>query len=194
MVVRFDDASDSSCHSTKIVLARQRVAVQLCDSPASPLFGLPQLLQDHLWTTAESRLSPDQLLSQNTKLSDNLSKLLPTGVTAQQACNSFKNLGQCVAAIHVSHNLGLDFNALKCDITGKADTPTATCPTNTSSKMLLSFASSLRDGSFLRSSTPPHRGQFHLSDDSVHQDFGVFAHPWRILGRRILSAESPTTA
>jgi hypothetical protein len=80
--------------------------------------------------------TPDQLLSQNTKLSDNLSKLLPTGVTAQQACNGFKNLGQCVAAIHVSHNLGLDFNALKCDMTGKADTPTAACPTNTSSKKL----------------------------------------------------------
>src|SRR5262249_30749640 len=80
--------------------------------------------------------APDQLLSQNTKLSDNLSKLLPTGVTAQQACNGFKNLGQCVAAIHVSHNLGLDFNALKCDMTGKAETPTATCPTTTSSKKL----------------------------------------------------------
>jgi len=80
--------------------------------------------------------APDQLLSQNTKLSDNLSKLLPTGVTSQQACDGFKNLGQCVAAIHVSHNLGLDFNALKCDMTGKADSPTATCPTNTSSKKL----------------------------------------------------------
>ncbi len=80
--------------------------------------------------------APDQLLSQNTKLSDNLSKLLPTGVTAQQACNGFKNLGQCVAAIHVSQNVGLDFNALKCDMTGTAATPTATCPTNTSSKKL----------------------------------------------------------
>jgi hypothetical protein len=80
--------------------------------------------------------SPDQLLSQNTKLSGNLGKLLPNGVTPQQACDGFKNLGQCVAAIHVSHNLGLDFNALKCDMTGKADTPTATCPTTTSTKKL----------------------------------------------------------
>ena len=80
--------------------------------------------------------APDQLLSQNTKLSDNLSKLLPTGVTPQQACDGFKNLGQCVAAIHVSHNLGLDFNALKCDMTGKAETPAASCPTTTSSKKL----------------------------------------------------------
>jgi len=82
------------------------------------------------------RKAPDQLLSQNTKLSDNLSRLLPTGVTPQQACNGFKNLGQCVAAIHVSHNLGVDFNALKCDMTGKAETSAAACPTTTSSKRL----------------------------------------------------------
>jgi hypothetical protein len=80
--------------------------------------------------------APDQLLSQNTKLSSKLQSLLPNGVTPQQACNGFKNLGQCVAAIHVSNNLGLDFNALKCDMTGKADTPTAACPTTTSSKKL----------------------------------------------------------
>jgi hypothetical protein len=80
--------------------------------------------------------APDQLLSQNTKLSSKLQSLLPNGVTPQQACDSFKNLGQCVAAIHVSHNLGLDFNALKCDMTGHADTPAATCPVNTSSKKL----------------------------------------------------------
>jgi len=80
--------------------------------------------------------TPDQLLSQNTKLSDNLGKLLPKDVTPQQACDGFKNLGQCVAAIHVSNNLKLDFNALKCNMTGKADSPTATCPTTTSTKNL----------------------------------------------------------
>ena len=65
--------------------------------------------------------TPDQLLSQNTKLSDNLSKLLPTGVTAQQACDGFKNLGQCVAAAHVAKNLDISggFDALKAKITGK---------------------------------------------------------------------------
>jgi hypothetical protein len=80
--------------------------------------------------------TPDQLLSTNTKLSANLQKLLPAGTTPQQACDGFKNLGQCVAAIHVSHNLGIDFNALKCDMTGKPENPTATCPTTTSSKNL----------------------------------------------------------
>jgi hypothetical protein len=76
--------------------------------------------------------TPDQLLTQNSKLSDNLGKLLPTGVTPQQACQNFKNLGQCVAAIHVSHNLGIDLNSLACDMTMKP-VGTGTCA-NTPSK------------------------------------------------------------
>jgi hypothetical protein len=62
--------------------------------------------------------SPTQLLSQNTKLAANLQKLLPTGMTAQQACDGFKNLGSCVAAMHVAHNLDIPFTDLKPKITG----------------------------------------------------------------------------
>jgi hypothetical protein len=62
--------------------------------------------------------SPDEILSNNTKLSSNLEKLLPKGVTAQQACSGFKNLGQCVSAIHVAHNLDIPFDQLKDKLTG----------------------------------------------------------------------------
>ena len=62
--------------------------------------------------------SASDLLTQNTKLSSNLQKLLPQGVTAQDACSGFKNLGQCVAAIHVSHNLNIPFSDLKAKTTG----------------------------------------------------------------------------
>jgi hypothetical protein len=64
--------------------------------------------------------SPEQLLDQNTKLASNLQKLLPAGTTAQQACSGFSNLGQCVAAIHVSHNLGISFDDLKAKLTGSS--------------------------------------------------------------------------
>lgn len=62
--------------------------------------------------------STTDLLNQNTKLSSNLQKLLPAGTTPQQACSGFKNLGQCVAAIHVSNNLGISFSDLKNKTTG----------------------------------------------------------------------------
>ncbi len=69
--------------------------------------------------------SPDQILSRNTQLSSNLEKDLPKGMTAQQACSGFSNLGQCVAAVHVSHNLDIPFADLKAkmssgDSLGKA--------------------------------------------------------------------------
>ena len=44
--------------------------------------------------------------------------LLPANTDLKSACNTFKNLDGCVAALHVSHNLGLDFNCLKSDLTG----------------------------------------------------------------------------
>lgn len=75
----------------------------------------------HMPSTTGSSMakqSPDTILSNNTKLSGNLERLLPAGTTAQQACSGFKNLGQCVAAIHVSHNLDIPFADLKSKITG----------------------------------------------------------------------------
>jgi hypothetical protein len=74
--------------------------------------------------------SPDQLLNNNSHLTTNLQKLLPTGTTPQQVCANFTNLGRCVAAIHVSHNLGIDLNSLVCDMTLRP-IGTSTCPTGT---------------------------------------------------------------
>lgn len=61
--------------------------------------------------------SPEQLLNQNTKLAAHLQKLLPATTTPQQACNGFRNLGQCVAAIHVAHNLGISFFDVRAKMT-----------------------------------------------------------------------------
>ncbi|HMI50775.1 MAG TPA: hypothetical protein VK525_04635 [Candidatus Saccharimonadales bacterium] len=39
-----------------------------------------------------------------------------TNVT--EKCSTFKELGSCVAALHASHTLGLDFDCLKANVTG----------------------------------------------------------------------------
>ena len=57
------------------------------------------------------------LLTQNTKLSSNLQGLLPTGMNVQDAARGFDHLGQFVAAVHVSPNLGIPFNQLKTEMT-----------------------------------------------------------------------------
>jgi hypothetical protein len=64
--------------------------------------------------------SPSDVLGRNSKLSSNLEKVLPKGMTAQQACAGFGNLGQCVAAAHVSKNLGIPFDDLKAKMTGSS--------------------------------------------------------------------------
>ena len=58
------------------------------------------------------------LLTQNTELSSNLQGLLPPGTDLQAAAGGFKNLGMFVAALHVSHNLGISFDDLKTKIVG----------------------------------------------------------------------------
>jgi len=62
--------------------------------------------------------SISQKLASNTKLSSKLQSLLPAGANLQTAAQGFKNLGQFVAAVHVSHNLGIPFDQLKSKMLG----------------------------------------------------------------------------
>jgi hypothetical protein len=75
-----------------------------------------------------------QQLSKNSKLSSKLQTL--TGMPAQQACSGFKNLGQCVAAAHVSKNLGISFACMKANMTGQAPAQSTACPAATGSKSM----------------------------------------------------------
>jgi len=59
-----------------------------------------------------ARTSADQLAS-NPKLSDQLQKFFPAGTNLSTEAAGFKNLGDFVAAAHVSNNLGIPFGELK---------------------------------------------------------------------------------
>lgn len=96
--------------------------------------------------TGMAHQSPTTQLQNNTHLNTSLTKALTkSGVTLpdgglQSACSGFKNLGQCVAALHVSNNLKISFDCLKSDMTGQAPTGTS-CPSGTgSSKMSMGKA------------------------------------------------------
>jgi hypothetical protein len=52
-------------------------------------------------------------LQKNTKLAERLEGRLPKTADLMEAADGFKNLGQFVAAVNVSSNLGLDFEKLK---------------------------------------------------------------------------------
>ena len=63
---------------------------------------------------AGTKLTPvQQKLQQNTNLASKLQSRLPAGSDLNAAAAGFRNLGQFVAAVNVSKNLGLDFPTLK---------------------------------------------------------------------------------
>lgn len=69
-------------------------------------------------STGMANQSPDKVLSHNTAIASKIKDL--TGQEASTACSGFKNLGQCVAAAHVSKNLGITFADLKAKMTGSS--------------------------------------------------------------------------
>ncbi len=66
--------------------------------------------------TASEQLAANK--EEEKKLSLQLQALLPPRTSLKDACAGFKNLNDCVAALHVSHNLKIKFNCLKWDVTG----------------------------------------------------------------------------
>ncbi len=88
------------------------------------------------------KASIDDVLKKNPAIGDKIQSL--TGMPADKACAGFKNLGQCVAAAHVSKNLGISFNCLKDDMTGTAPTDPKSCPAGTGTKGSMSLGKSIQ--------------------------------------------------
>ncbi len=62
---------------------------------------------------------PEKILNTNPDVAAKLAKLLPTGMKPQQACEGFKRMGDCGAAIHAAQNLGIPFADLKSRLTAE---------------------------------------------------------------------------
>jgi hypothetical protein len=54
------------------------------------------------------------------KLTPNLQAqgILPANASASDACTPFTTLDECLAALHASHTLGIDFDCLRAGVTG----------------------------------------------------------------------------
>jgi hypothetical protein len=75
------------------------------------------------WVKKDSKKSVDSNGSRSDvekKLTPKLQAqgVLPGNSNATDACASFTALNECLAALHASHNLGLDFNCLSASVTG----------------------------------------------------------------------------
>jgi hypothetical protein len=70
--------------------------------------------------TASEQLAANK--EEERKLSLQLQAVLPLRTSLKDACAGFRSLSDCVAALHVSHNLSIKFNCLKWDVTGAKPT------------------------------------------------------------------------
>jgi len=72
------------------------------------------------WVKKDPKPTSDAKTEQDQKLTANLQAqgVLSANIDAKAACDNFKALEECVATLHVSKNLGLDFNCLKSNVTG----------------------------------------------------------------------------
>ncbi len=83
---------------------------------STPRFGHKQFNPDTMMRAHGKTAA--QILAHNNQLSSRLASLLPAGMNVQTAAAGFRNLGQFIAAVHVSHNLGIPFLALKDKMLG----------------------------------------------------------------------------
>jgi hypothetical protein len=67
--------------------------------------------------TAQSSAST----AQNTRLA----AIVPSGMSAQEACAGFRSIEECAATLHASQNLSISFPDLKSRVTGGAKLGTA---------------------------------------------------------------------
>jgi len=93
--------------------------------PAHAPASAPKTTTSKTSTTPTTATSPTTTTSPiatkiaaNPQLAARLQALLPTGATLATASTGFKNQGQFIAALHVSHNLNIPFAQLKAEMTG----------------------------------------------------------------------------
>jgi hypothetical protein len=72
------------------------------------------------WVKKDSKTSTDSRSEIEKKLTPKLQAqgLLAADANATDACAPFTALDECLAALHASHNLGVDFNCVRADVTG----------------------------------------------------------------------------
>jgi hypothetical protein len=78
-------------------------------------------------TTTTTTTNPiAQKIQSHPQLASKVTNMLPAGMTLAQASAGFKNQGQFIAALHVSHNLNIPFADLKKTMMGGATGTTQT--------------------------------------------------------------------
>ena len=91
-------------------------AAQIPPTHATPTHGNPHTTTT---TTTTATLNPIAAkISRHPQQAARIERMLPVGMTLNQASRGFRNQGQFIAALHVSQNLHIPFRDLKRAMTG----------------------------------------------------------------------------
>ena len=73
-------------------------------------------------TDATTQADPSATAQSNgsTAQSTRLAAIVPSGMSAQEACTGFRSIEECAATLHASQNLSIPFPDLKSKVTGGA--------------------------------------------------------------------------
>src|SRR5262245_8613533 len=94
-------------------------------------------------TTWETKFN--ERLQNDPAFAKRIQDLLPPGMDPTMAADGFKNHGQFIAALHVSHNLNIPFDQLKAKMTGVTTTATASGTTQTTTTTPMSLGKAIQE-------------------------------------------------
>ena len=109
----------------------------------------PPSLNPIKWVKKDTRTqtaSLDANSDQTAKLTSRLQSegLLPAKASLKDTCYTIKELGDCVAALHAGHNLGVDFDCLKSKLSGVQTTLNPQSCTSTTDGTPVSLSKAIR--------------------------------------------------
>jgi len=90
------------------------------ETPPPPSRSDPSMTttQQPISGNSSATSEPNSMAPNSAAPSTRLAAVLPQGMSAKEACKSFKTTNECVAALHAAHNLNIPFDQLQSKMAG----------------------------------------------------------------------------
>jgi hypothetical protein len=91
---------------------------QSSDTPLPPPPSEVTTVQQPISGNSTATNAPNSMAPNAGEANTRLAALVPQGMSMKEACDGFKTTNECVAALHLSQNLGIPFRQLKSKVSG----------------------------------------------------------------------------
>ena len=133
----------SSGHVPSVTQGHGQSGAQDHSKTTSSQQGTQSSSSKHTNATWETKFN--ERLQSDPAFAKRIQDLLPPGMDPAMAASGFKNHGQFMAALHVSHNLNISFDQLKAKMTGVTTTTAADGTTQTTTTTPMSLGKAIQE-------------------------------------------------